>query len=58
MSVAPRPALDPERFETALLKAELSEDEAEIIDHIRYIGVFNELSLRQSLSLASQPPAL
>ncbi|QNI47016.1 hypothetical protein [Synechococcus sp. A15-60] len=58
MSVASRPALDPERFETALLKAELSEDEAEIIDHIRYIGVFNELSLRQSLSLASKPPAL
>ncbi|MEC7896600.1 MAG: hypothetical protein VX105_01410 [Cyanobacteriota bacterium] len=58
MSVALRPALDPHRFETALLKAELSEDEAEIIDHIRYIGVFNELSLRQSLSLTSKPPAL
>ena len=58
MSVAPRPALDPERFEAALLKAELSDDETEIIDYIRYIGVFNELSLRQSLSLASKPPAL
>ena len=58
MSVAPRPTLDPERFEAALLKAELSDDETEIIDYIRYIGVFNELSLRQSLSLSSKPPAL
>ena len=58
MSVAPRPALDPKRFEAALLKADLSDDETEIIDYIRYTGVFNELSLRQSLSLASKPPAL
>ena len=58
MSVAPRPALNLDRFETAKLKAELSDDETEIIDYVRYIGVFNELSLRQALSLASKPPAL
>ena len=53
-----RPLLDIEVFELALNDAGLDPFELEIIEHIRYIGVFDELSLRKSLALPSKPPAL
>ena len=53
-----RPLLDIEVFELALNDARLDPFELEIIEHIRYIGVFDELSLRKSLALPTKPPAL
>ena len=53
-----RPVLNPHQLEEAIDRANLSSAEAEIIDYIRYMGVFNELTLRQALSLPSKPPAL
>ena len=53
-----RPLLDIEVFELALNDAGLDPFELEIIEHIRYIGVFDELSLRKSLALPAKPPAL
>ena len=53
-----RPRLDLETFELALNNAGLDPCELEIIEHIRYIGIFDELSLRKSLALPSKPPAL
>ena len=53
-----RPRLDLEIFELALNNAGLDSCELEIIEHIRYIGIFDELSLRKSLALPSKPPAL
>ena len=53
-----RPRLDLETFELALNYAGLDSCELEIIEHIRYIGIFDELSLRKSLALPSKPPAL
>ena len=53
-----RPRLNVEDFETALQNAELDPGEVEIIEHIRYIGIFDELSLRKALALPSKPPAL
>ena len=44
-----RPRLNVEAFETALQNAELDPGEVEIIEHIRYIGIFDELSLRKAL---------
>ena len=53
-----RPLLDVEFFELALNDAGLDPCELEIIEHIRYIGIFDELSLRKSLALPAKPPAL
>ena len=53
-----RPRLDLEIFELALNNAGLDSCELEIIEHIRYIGIFDELSLRKSLALPAKPPAL
>ena len=53
-----RPRLDLETFELALNDAGLDSCELEIIEHIRYIGIFDELSLRKSLALPVKPPAL
>ena len=53
-----RPRLDLETFELALNNAGLDSCELEIIEHIRYIGIFDELSLRKSLALPAKPPAL
>ena len=53
-----RPTLDPDEINQAINQAELSEIEIDIIEYVRYIGVFNELSLRKALSMPSKPPAL
>ena len=50
-----RPHLDVEAFELALENAGLDASELEIIEHIRYIGIFDELSLRKSLALPTKP---
>lgn len=53
-----RPTLNPDDLEHAINQAGLSDVEIEIIEYLRYIGVFNELSLRKALSMPSKPPAL
>ncbi len=53
-----RPKLNIEAFEIALENAGLDNEELDIIEHIRYIGIFDELSLRKSLNLPAKPPAL
>ena len=53
-----RPRIDPKQFDLALERSELSEEEIAMIEFIRYMGVFNELSLRHGLSLPSKPPAV
>ena len=54
----PRPIISATAFDSACGKAHLSSDQLELIDFIRYIGVFNQLTLTQSLGLSSKPPAL
>ena len=53
-----RPTLNPDEIDSAISKANLSDIEIEIVEYIRYIGVFNELSLRKALSMPAKPPAL
>ena len=56
--IQPRPITPLITFEKALGSANLSEEEQELIDYIRYVGTFNQLSLAQSLRLNSKPPVL
>ncbi len=58
MLAAQRPLTPVEVFDKAFSFAELSAKEKEIIEYIRYVGVFNQVSLTQSLRLSSKPPAL
>ena len=53
-----RPTLKPDEIDQAINRADLTDIESEIIEYIRYIGVFNELSLKKALSMPSKPPAL
>ena len=53
-----RPITSRKSFEEAIKLAQLSATEEQIIDHIRFIGVFNQVSLSQTLRLESKPPAL
>ena len=53
-----RPKLDKFQFEIAVENAGLTELETDILEYIRYNGIFDELSLRKALSLPSKPPAL
>ena len=53
-----RPVLTADLFERALSKASLTNEEAELIDFVRYTGVIDELILRKGLSLPAKPPAL
>ena len=53
-----RTRLNVKAFEIALENAGLGNEEIDIIEHIRYIGIFDELSLRKSLNLPVKPPAL
>ena len=45
-------------FEIALENAGLDNEEWDIIEHIQYIGIFDELSLRKALNLPGKPQAL
>tara|TARA_B100001057_G_scaffold464099_1_gene518918 strand:+ start:232 stop:633 length:402 start_codon:yes stop_codon:yes gene_type:complete len=53
-----RPKLNKSQFEIAVENAGLTELEVDILEYIRYNGIFDELSLRKALSLPSKPPAL
>ncbi|WP_320664765.1 hypothetical protein [Prochlorococcus sp. MIT 1223] len=56
--ILPRPITPLEEFERALFKANLSESDLELIEYIRYIGVFNQPSLVKDLRLKPKPPVL
>ena len=58
MKVLPRPKIPVEVFEKALLISDLTEDEYELIDYIRHIGVFTQPLLVKDLRLKPKPPAL
>ena len=58
METISRPITPLLAFERALEISELSKGERELIDYIRYIGTFNQVSLTQSLRLKSKPPVL
>ena len=53
-----RPITPIEDFEDACRKANLSNIEQKIIDHIRYVGVFTQPSLTKDLKLNAKPPML
>ena len=53
-----RPITPIKEFEEACIKAKLTNKEQQIIDQIRYIGVFNQPSLTKDLKLNSKPPVL
>ena len=53
-----RPKTPLEEFEKALVKAELSESDYELVEYIRYIGVFTQPSLVKDLRLKTKPPVL
>ncbi len=53
-----RPRTPTEAFNKAIAKASLSNKEQEMVELIRFIGVFNQVTLSQSLKLRSTPPAL
>ncbi len=53
-----RPITPVDQFEEACRKANLNSNEQRIIDHIRYVGVFNQPSLTKDLKLDSKPPIL
>ena len=53
-----RPLTPIAEFERALDKADLSNEEYELIDYVRYIGVFTQPSLVKDLKRQSKPPVL
>ncbi len=53
-----RPITPVDEFDEACKKANLNNKEQRIIDHIRYIGVFNQPSLTKDLQLDTKPPIL
>tara|TARA_Y100001968_G_scaffold315782_1_gene342778 strand:+ start:1144 stop:1545 length:402 start_codon:yes stop_codon:yes gene_type:complete len=53
-----RPITNLEEFEIALSKASLLDSDRELIEYIRFIGVFSQPMLKQALRLPSKPPIL
>ena len=53
-----RPITPIEEFEIALSEAELSDEDYELIDYIRYTSVFTQPSLVKDLKRPSKPPLL
>ena len=53
-----RPITPVKEFGEAIRLANLSEKEQEIIDYIRYTGVFSQPMLAKDLRLKTKPPAL
>ncbi len=58
LEIIPRPVTPLKEFQEAYDMALLSQNEKELIDYIRYVGTFNQVSLVQSLRLKSKPPVL
>ncbi len=53
-----RPITPLEDFENALKLCELQQNEYEIIDYIRYTGVFSQPMIVRDLRIKSKPPVL
>ena len=53
-----RPLTPLDEFENALVEANLSEKDHELIDYIRYTSVFTQPSLTKELKRPSKPPIL
>lgn len=58
MNIVPRPITPVANFEKACEIAGLSKGEKELIDFIRFIGTFTQVSLTKELRLAPKPPVL
>ncbi len=58
MGIEPRPITPLREFEKALNSAELSENELELIEYIRHIGIFTQPILMRDLRLSPKPPVL
>ena len=58
MQILLRPILAVEHFEKAMENARLSEVDQELIEYIRYIGVFSQPSIVRDLRIKSKPPVL
>ena len=58
MQATLRPILSAEKFEEAMGKATLTDSEQELIDYIRYTGVFSQPSIVKDLRIKSKPPVL
>ena len=58
MQIQLRPILAVEHFEKAMGSARLSEGDQELIEYIRYIGVFSQPSIIRDLRIKSKPPVL
>ena len=58
MEVISRPVISAEVFDNALEKANLTQSEQELIDYIRYTGVFSQPSITKDLRLKTKPPVL
>ena len=53
-----RPTINVYEFENAMKKAQLSDQEKELIDYIRFIGTFTQPDLIKALRVDSKPPIL
>ena len=53
-----RPITPVDEFEKALIKADLSKEDYELIEYIRYTSVFTQPSLIKDLKRPSKPPIL
>ena len=53
-----RPINSVEAFEDAQAKAGLTKQEEEIVEYIRFVGVFDQVTLTKALRLNSKPPVL
>tara|TARA_Y100001968_G_C19368871_1_gene724013 strand:- start:239 stop:640 length:402 start_codon:yes stop_codon:yes gene_type:complete len=58
MNLPPRPRTPLQDFERALVSAQLTESEQELIEYIRYVGVFTQPGLVKDLRLNPKPPVL
>ncbi len=58
MKLIPRPQIPVKDFEEAIEKANLDQSEQELIDYIRFTGVFTQPSLVKDLRINSKPPVL
>ena len=56
MEVTSRPVISAEVLDDALQKANLSKSEHELIDYLRYTGVFSQPSLVKDLRIKTMPP--
>ena len=58
MQIHLRPILSVEKFEHAMESARLTERDQDVIEYIRYTGVFSQPSIVRDLRIKSKPPVL